>query len=52
MGKINNYFHSFRGRVTFTLVAAMLLAAVLSNVFIYKLALDSQFQQLRDSFDG
>jgi len=48
MKNLIQYSHSFKGRVTFTLVAAMLLAAVLSNILIYKFALDSQFQQLRD----
>lgn len=39
---------SFRTKVTVALILSMLLVAALSNFFIYKFALDSQFQELRD----
>ena len=39
---------SFRSKVTVTLILSLFFVAVLSNFFIYKFSLDSQFEQVRD----
>lgn len=49
MKKTHRYFfRTFRARVTFVLVLAIIFVAGACNLFIYKYALDSQFQQLRE----
>ncbi|MDD4899352.1 MAG: HD domain-containing protein [Candidatus Omnitrophica bacterium] len=48
MTKIRSYFESFQFKVTLALVASMLFVGGMSNFLIYKVSLDSQFNQLRD----
>jgi putative nucleotidyltransferase with HDIG domain len=48
MKKLNSLFGSFQTRVTLLFILAMLFAGLVSNLLIYKFALYSQFNQLRD----
>ncbi|MCX6354312.1 MAG: HAMP domain-containing protein [Candidatus Aureabacteria bacterium] len=48
MKKTPTLFTSFRTRVTVVLVLSLLFVTALSNLLIYKYALDSQFSQLRE----
>lgn len=48
MKRIRVLFSSFKVRVTLALIFSMLLVGVMSNFLIYKFALDSHFNQLRE----
>jgi len=43
-----NFFSSFRTKLALAFIISLTFAAALSNLLIYKFALDSQFNQLRD----
>jgi len=45
---LNQFSHGFQTRVGLLLIGAMLFTAVLSEFLIYRLALNAQFQQLRE----
>ncbi len=45
--KVQNLFFSLRTKITITAILALLFVTTLSNFFICKFSVDSQFQQLR-----
>lgn len=48
MKKANLLFKSFQIKVALVLILSMFFVGALSNLLIYKFALNSQFEQLRD----
>lgn len=51
MKTLNLLLRSFQTRVTLVLILSMLFIGAMSNFLIYKFALDSQFNQLRDKLE-
>lgn len=48
MKKANLFFKSFQIKVALVLILSMFFVGALSNLLIYRFALNSQFEQLRD----
>ena len=48
MKRKRTFLNSFKTKVTLLLILAMVLSAGLCNLLLYKYALDSQFNQLRE----
>ena len=52
MNKISQLFKSFQVKVTLAMILSMLFAGGMCNFLIYRFALNSQFNQLRDKLMG